>query len=179
MSRKNLTDPEEAVGIVLIVSTSLWLPVSRRRVFEFPMREDTRNDWDFLINGGPSRRLFVSPRLRIFGQQNSYSGDNDASFILQETWNDVTSSLLVYTTMRAPILEFAMSGGDSSFVALLPSGFTIFHDGKGGGGGIGDCEFQILVSTDPESTMTIDLVSALTILLSCTIKRIKDAFQIP
>ncbi|CAN1179870.1 Homeobox-leucine zipper protein PROTODERMAL FACTOR 2 [Linum perenne] len=44
MSRKNSTDPDEAVGIVLSTSTSLWLPVSRRRVFEFLMREDTRKD---------------------------------------------------------------------------------------------------------------------------------------
>ncbi|CAN1248805.1 Homeobox-leucine zipper protein ANTHOCYANINLESS 2, partial [Linum perenne] len=51
MSRKNLTNPEEAMGIVLSASTSLWLPVLRRRVFEFLMREDIRKDWDFLING--------------------------------------------------------------------------------------------------------------------------------
>ncbi|CAN1743756.1 Homeobox-leucine zipper protein HDG1 [Linum perenne] len=90
-----------------------------------------------------------------------------------------------------------MSGGDNSFVALMPSGFTIFPDGKGGGGrgdgaststdigGGGEegcittAEFQILASTDPDSMVTIDLVSTLTILLSCTIQRIKDAFQIP
>ncbi|CAN1753588.1 Homeobox-leucine zipper protein HDG7 [Linum perenne] len=44
MSRKNSTDPDEAMGIVLSTSTSLWLPVSRRRVFEFWMREDIRKD---------------------------------------------------------------------------------------------------------------------------------------
>ncbi|CAN1274240.1 Homeobox-leucine zipper protein HDG1 [Linum perenne] len=90
-----------------------------------------------------------------------------------------------------------MGRGDNSFAALFPSGFTIFPDGKGGGGrgdgaststgigggGEGGCimtaEFQILVSTDPESGVEIDSVCALTNLLSCTIQHIKDAFQIP
>ncbi|CAN1254271.1 Homeobox-leucine zipper protein HDG1 [Linum perenne] len=204
MSRKNSTDPEEAVGIVLSASTSLWLPVSRRRVFEFLMGEDTRKDWDFLINGGSLEEVVRIPKAQNFGNsvsilrvaQNSYSGYNGTSFILQETWNDATSSLLVYAAVDTPILDLAMSGGDNSFVTLMPSGFTIFPDGKGGGdrgdgaststgiggGGEGGCimtaEFQILASTDPNSMVTIDLVSTLTILLSCTIQRIKDAFQI-
>ncbi|CAN1178195.1 Homeobox-leucine zipper protein HDG1 [Linum perenne] len=205
MSRKNSTDPEEAVGIVLSASTSLWLPVSRRRVFEFLMREDTRKDWDFLINGGSLEEVVRIPKAQNLGNsvsilrvaQNSYSDYNGTSFILQETWNDATTSLLVYAAVDAPILDLAMSGGDNSFVALMPSGFTIFPGGKGGGGrgdgaststGIGGggeegcittAEFQILASTDPDSMVTIDLVSTLTILLSCTIQRIKDAFQIP
>ncbi|CAN1753584.1 Homeobox-leucine zipper protein ANTHOCYANINLESS 2 [Linum perenne] len=67
MSRKNSTDPEEAVGIVLSASTSLWLPVSRRRVFEFLMREDTRKDWDFLINGGSLEEIFRIPKAHTCG----------------------------------------------------------------------------------------------------------------
>ncbi|CAN1743751.1 Homeobox-leucine zipper protein ROC5 [Linum perenne] len=195
MSRKNSTDPEEAMGIVLSASTSLWLPVSRRRVFEFLTREDTRKDWDFLINGGSLEEVVRIPKAQNLGnsvsilRQNCYSDYNGTSFILQETWNDATTSLLVYAAVDAPILDLAMSGGDNSFVALMPSGFTIFPDGKGGGGrgdgGGGEegcittAEFQILASTDPDSMVTIDLVSTLTILLSCTIQRIKDAFQIP
>ncbi|CAN1743749.1 Homeobox-leucine zipper protein HDG1 [Linum perenne] len=201
MSRKNSTDPEEAMGIVLSASTSLWLPVSRRRVFEFLTREDTRKDWDFLINGGSLEEVVRIPKAQNLGNSVSIlrvaSDYNGTSFILQETWNDATTSLLVYAAVDAPILDLAMSGGDNSFVALMPSGFTIFPDGKGGGGrgdgaststdigGGGEegcittAEFQILASTDPDSMVTIDLVSTLTILLSCTIQRIKDAFQIP
>ncbi|CAN1743810.1 Homeobox-leucine zipper protein ROC5 [Linum perenne] len=178
MSRKNSTDPEEAVGIVLSASTSLWLPVSRRRVFEFLMGEDTRKDWDFLINGGSLEEVVRIPKAQNFGNSNSYSGYNGTSFILQETWNDATSSLLVYAAVDTPILDLAMSGGDNSFVTLMPSGFTIFPDGKGGGDRGDGAKFQILASTDPNSMVTIDLVSTLTILLSCTIQRIKDAFQI-
>ncbi|CAN1743750.1 Homeobox-leucine zipper protein ROC5 [Linum perenne] len=67
MSRKNSTDPEEAMGIVLSASTSLWLPVSRRRVFEFLTREDTRKDWDFLINGGSLEEVVRIPKAQNLG----------------------------------------------------------------------------------------------------------------
>ncbi|CAN1265919.1 Homeobox-leucine zipper protein HDG7 [Linum perenne] len=88
-----------------------------------------------------------------------------------------------------------MGGGDSSFAALFPLGFTIFPDGNGGrgdgaststgisGGGEGGCimtaELQILASTNPELMTTRDSVDIVTNLLSYTIQRIKDAFQIP
>ncbi|CAN1179863.1 Homeobox-leucine zipper protein HDG1 [Linum perenne] len=203
MSRKNSTDPEEAVGIVLSASTSLWLPVSRRRVFEFLMREDTRKDWDFLISGGSLEEVFRIPKAHTCGNfvsilrnaQNAYSDHNGISYILQETSNDATSSLLVYAVVDAPILELAMGGGNSSFAALFPLGFTIFPDGNGGrgdgaststgigGGGEGGCimtvELQILASTDPELMATRDSVDIVTNLLSYTIQHIKDAFQIP
>ncbi|CAN1849441.1 Homeobox-leucine zipper protein HDG1, partial [Linum perenne] len=194
MSRRNLIDPEEAMGIVLSASTSLWLPASRRRVFEFLMREDIRKDWDFLINGWSLKEIVCIPKAQTHGNSVSilrvagYNDDIGASFILQETWNDVTSSSLVYVAVDAPILELAIGRGDNSFAALFPSGFTIFPDGKGGGdrgngGGEGGCIMtavvQILPSTDPESGVEIDSVYALTNLLSYTIQRIKDAFQIP
>ncbi|CAN1776294.1 Homeobox-leucine zipper protein ROC5 [Linum perenne] len=67
MSRKNLTDPEEAMGIVLSASTSLWLPISRRRVFEFLMREDIRKDWDFLINGWSLDEIVRIPKAQTHG----------------------------------------------------------------------------------------------------------------
>ncbi|CAN1267339.1 Homeobox-leucine zipper protein HDG1 [Linum perenne] len=203
LSRKNSTDPNEAVGIVLSGSTSLWLPVSRRRVFEFLMREDIRKAWDLLNNGGPFEEVVRIPKAQTPGNSISilrvaktgYSDDIGESFILQETWNDATSSSLVYTTLDVPILDLAMSGGDCSFAALFPSGFIIFPDGKGGGGrgdgaststGIGGggeegcimtAEFQILASTNPESEVEIDSVLYLTNLLTCTTQRIKAAFQ--
>ncbi|CAN1805666.1 Homeobox-leucine zipper protein ROC5 [Linum perenne] len=182
LSRKNSTDQNEAVGIVLSGSTSLCLPFSRRRVFEFLMREDMRKAWDLLKNGGPLEEVVRIPKAQTPGNSVSilrvaktgYSDDIGTSFILQETWNDATSSSLVYTTVDAPIMDLAMSGGDSSFAALFPSGFIIFPDGKSGGGrgdgaststdigGGGEegcimtAEFQILASTNPESEQTIN-----------------------
>ncbi|CAN1177192.1 Homeobox-leucine zipper protein HDG7 [Linum perenne] len=67
-------------------------------------------------------------------RNNDGGDDNGDSLILQEMWNDATSSLLVYVTVDIPMMELAMSEGDSSFVALLPSGFTIFPNGYNGGG---------------------------------------------
>ncbi|CAN1758400.1 Homeobox-leucine zipper protein ROC5 [Linum perenne] len=177
LSRKNSTDPNEAVGIVLSGSTSLWLPVSRRRVFEFLMREDIRTAWDLLNNGGPLEEVVRIPKAQTPGNSVSILRDIGASFILQETWNDATCSSLVYTTVDVPILDLAMSGGDSSFAALFPSGFIIFPDGKSGGGRGDGAEFQILASTNPESEVEIDSVLYLTNLLTCTTQRINAAFQ--
>ncbi|CAN1265910.1 Homeobox-leucine zipper protein HDG1 [Linum perenne] len=201
MARRNSTDLGEPLGVTLSASTSVWLPVSRRRVFEFLMSERTRKDWDLQMNGETLHDVIRIPMAHARGnsvsvfRQNGYSDHNGTSYILQETWNDATSSLLVYAVVDAPILELAMGGGDSSFAALFPLGFTIFPDGNGGrgdgaststgisGGGEGGCimtaELQILASTNPELMTTRDSVDIVTNLLSYTIQRIKDAFQIP
>ncbi|CAN1332506.1 Homeobox-leucine zipper protein HDG7 [Linum perenne] len=88
------------------------------------------------------------------------------------------------------MMGLAMSGGDSSFVPILPSGFGIFpdgyngggDDGGNGGGGEGRCimtaGFQILVSTVPGLRVRRNSVSTVNNLLTCTIQRIKNTFQI-
>jgi len=89
-----------------------------------------------------------------------------------------------------------MSGGDSAYVALLPSGFAIVPDGndpsgygmsngtlqKGGasdgGGSLLTVGFQILVNSLPTAKLTMESVDTVNNLISCTIQKIKAALRV-
>lgn len=57
MTRKNVDDPGEPPGIVLSAATSVWMPVSRQRLFDFLRDERLRSEWDILSNGGPMQEM--------------------------------------------------------------------------------------------------------------------------
>ena len=48
--------------------------------------------------------------------------------ILQETCRDASGALIVYAPVDIPAMQQVISGGDSDYVALLPSGFCILPD---------------------------------------------------
>lgn len=57
MTRKSVDDPGEPPGIVLSAATSVWLPVSPTRLFDFLRDERLRSEWDILSNGGPMHEM--------------------------------------------------------------------------------------------------------------------------
>ena len=57
MTRKSVDDPGEPPGIVLSAATSVWLPVSPHRLFDFLRDERLRSEWDILSNGGPMQEM--------------------------------------------------------------------------------------------------------------------------
>lgn len=57
MTRESLDDPGEPPGIVLSAATSVWLPVSPQRLFDFLRDERLRSEWDILSNGGPMQEM--------------------------------------------------------------------------------------------------------------------------
>lgn len=57
MTRKSMDDPGEPPGIILSAATSVWIPVSQKRLFEFLRDERFRSDWDILSNGGPMQEM--------------------------------------------------------------------------------------------------------------------------
>ena len=57
MTRKSVDDPSEAPGIVLSAATSVWLPASPQRLFDFLRNERMRCEWDILSNGGPMQEM--------------------------------------------------------------------------------------------------------------------------
>lgn len=57
MSRKHVDGPGEAPGIVLSAATSVWMPVSRQRVFDFLREARLRGEWDVLSNGGSMQEM--------------------------------------------------------------------------------------------------------------------------
>lgn len=57
MTRKSVDDPGEPPGVVLSAATSVLLPVTPQRLFEFLRDERLRSEWDILSNGGPMQEM--------------------------------------------------------------------------------------------------------------------------
>ena len=109
--------------------------------------------------------------------------------ILQETCTDASGSLVVYAPVDIPAMHLVMNGGDSAYVALLPSGFAIAPDGSSGRsdhntvsqprvcGSLLTVAFQILVNSLPSAKLTVESVETVNNLISCTVQKIKAALQ--
>lgn len=120
--------------------------------------------------------------------------NQSSMLILQETCIDVAGSLVVYAPVDIPAMHVVMNGGDSAYVALLPSGFAIVPDGSAtrgvsetdnggvgnggsGGGSLLTVAFQILVNSLPTAKLTVESVETVNNLISCTVQKIKAALQ--
>lgn len=133
------------------------------------------------------RATFVIPSQAVNSNQSSM-------LILQETCIDAAGSLVVYAPVDIPAMHVVMNGGDSAYVALLPSGFSIVPDGPGSSGptsngptGGGPAQrvsgslltvaFQILVNSLPTAKLTVESVETVNNLISCTVQKIKGALN--
>ncbi|KAG7533904.1 START domain [Arabidopsis thaliana x Arabidopsis arenosa] len=197
LTRKSL----EPSGIVLSAATSLWLPVTQQRLFEFLCDGKCRNQWDILSNGASMENTLLVPKGQQEGSCVSLlraagNDQNESSMlILQETWNDASGALVVYAPVDIPSMNVVMSGGDSAYVALLPSGFSILPDGSSSSsdqfdtdGGLVNHEskgclltvgFQILVNSLPTAKLNVESVETVNNLIACTIHKIRAALRIP
>ncbi|KAI5347013.1 PREDICTED: homeobox-leucine zipper [Prunus dulcis] len=198
MARKSVDDPGEPAGIVLSGSTSVWLPVSRHRLFDFLRDEQLRDQWDVL-----SKTHKMQLMLRIAKSQgggncvsllraNVIDANENTMLMLQESWSDASGSLVVYAPVDPASMSAVMRGGDSAYVALLPSGFAILPGGPPGYGMVktegngcddGGCfltvGFQILGSNYPAAKLDVQSINTVNTLVSHTIEKIKSALQVP
>ncbi|XP_028239652.1 homeobox-leucine zipper protein ANTHOCYANINLESS 2-like isoform X1 [Glycine soja] len=204
MTRKSVDDPGEPPGIVLSAATSVWLPVSPHRLFDFLRDERLRSEWDILSNGGPMQEMAHIAKGQDHGnavsllRARAINSNQSSMLILQETCIDAAGSLVVYAPVDIPAMHVVMNGGDSAYVALLPSGFAIVPDGPGsrgppngptsttnGGdngvtrvsGSLLTVAFQILVNSLPTAKLTVESVETVNNLISCTVQKIKAALH--
>ncbi|GMI69649.1 ANTHOCYANINLESS 2, ARABIDOPSIS THALIANA HOMEODOMAIN PROTEIN [Hibiscus trionum] len=206
MTRKSVDDPGEPSGIVLSAATSVWLPVSPQRLFDFLRDERLRSEWDILSNDGPMQEMAHIAKGQDPGncvsllRASTMNPNQSSMLILQETCIDAAGSLVVYAPVDIPAMHVVMNGGDSAYVALLPSGFAIVPDGQGSrgtidnghvngngagnggssprvGGSLLTVAFQILVNSLPTAKLTVDSVETVNNLISCTVQKIKAALQ--
>lgn len=125
----------------------------------------------------------------FFSTLQAMNANQSSMLILQETCIDASGALVVYAPVDIPAMHVVMNGGDSSYVALLPSGFAVLPDG-GMDGGSGDGEqrpvgggslltvaFQILVNNLPTAKLTVESVETVNNLISCTVQKIRAALQ--
>ncbi|XP_019058514.1 PREDICTED: LOW QUALITY PROTEIN: homeobox-leucine zipper protein HDG1 [Tarenaya hassleriana] len=189
MTRKSVDDPGEPPGIVLSAATSVWLPeTAPRRLFDFLRDERLRSEWDILSNGGPMQEMAHIAK----GQDHSncvsllrvsaMNANESSMLILQETSIDPAGALVVYAPVDIPAMHVVMNGGDSAYVALLPSGFAILPDSGAGrtdgeGGSLLTVAFQILVNSLPTAKLTVESVDTVNNLISCTVQKIRAALS--
>ncbi|XP_002979015.2 homeobox-leucine zipper protein HDG2 [Selaginella moellendorffii] len=199
MTRKSVDNPGEPHGIVLSAATSLWLPVPPKRVFEFLRDERLRNEWDILSNGGMVQEMAHIAKGQDPGNSvsllrvNTLNSTHSNMLILQESCTDDSGSLVVYAPVDIPAMNLVMQGGDPAYVALLPSGFAILPDGQDHCGSLQHdslevdrprvpgslltVAFQILVSNVPSAKLSLESVTTVNNLISCTVQKIKAALQ--
>ncbi|CAL9102884.1 unnamed protein product [Musa acuminata var. zebrina] len=192
MTRQSVADPGEPPGVVLSAATSVWLPVSPQRLFDFLRNEQLRSQWDILSNGGPMQEMAHIAKGQNTGnavsllRASAMNANQSSMLILQETCTDASGSLVVYAPVDIPAIHLVMSGGDSAYVALLPSGFAVLPDGlpsgsvggaRKAGGSLLTVAFQILVNSQPTAKLTVESVETVNNLISCTVQKIKAALN--
>uniref|UniRef100_A0ACD5UTI4 Uncharacterized protein n=2 Tax=Avena sativa TaxID=4498 RepID=A0ACD5UTI4_AVESA len=192
MSRRSVDEPGVPPGVVLCAATSVWMLVTPKRLFDFLCNEEMRAEWDILSKGGPMQELTKIAKGQQDGnavsllKANATYLEESSILILQETIADASSSMVVYAPVDIPAMRELMGGrGDSTSVALLPSGFVVLPAGPDiSGDGHKTCgllltvAFQILVnSSQPTGKLTVESVRTVKTLISCTIDRIKAALH--
>ncbi|XP_055827868.1 homeobox-leucine zipper protein ROC5-like isoform X2 [Solanum dulcamara] len=200
--RKAIGEFGDPHGVVLSATRTLWLPVSHQRLFDFLRNEQTRSEWDVLSHGGSMHPLVHIAKGQDLGNSISLfrthvtgsDGNQNSMLTLQETYTDVSGSIIAYTSLDAGDMNVMMSGGDSSCVVFLPSGFVIFPDcyensnGVAAKNGVLENEgksngslltvgFQILVNSLPTGNLTMDSINTVNTLITRTVQDLKIAFQ--
>ncbi|KAG6582592.1 Homeobox-leucine zipper protein ROC5, partial [Cucurbita argyrosperma subsp. sororia] len=100
-------------------------------------------------------------------QLQSLNPNQSSMLILQETCSDASGSLVVYAPVDIPAMQVVMNGGDSAYVALLPSGFAVVPAAEDcGGGSLLTVAFQILVNSLPTDKLTVESVETVNNLIS-------------
>ncbi|KAJ3692719.1 hypothetical protein LUZ60_011814 [Juncus effusus] len=200
LSRQGTNEPDEAPGLVLSAATSVWFPVSPQRLFDYLRNERNRAEWDILSNG-PMQEITHIAKGQDNGNAVSVLRPNTdggrGMLVVQETCIDASGAMVVHTTIDIPTMHLVMNGGDSTYVAILPSGFIILPDGRcnsnsasngpsdikfennnnntNATGSLVTVAFQILVNTLPAGKLNHESVMTVRSLLTSTIDRIKSA----
>ncbi|KAJ1272467.1 hypothetical protein BS78_06G203700 [Paspalum vaginatum] len=190
MARKCVDEPGVPAGVVLSAATAVWLPVAPERIFDFLRNEGLRAEWDILSNGGPMQQMVRIAKGQLDGNSvtllraDTTNTHLNSILVLQETCTDRSGAMVVYAPVDFSAMQLVMGGGDSTSLALLPSGFAILPDGSSmsgvgqkTGGSLLTVAFMILVNSQPTAKLTVESVDTVYNLISCTIEKIKGALH--
>ncbi|KAF6148540.1 hypothetical protein GIB67_042499 [Kingdonia uniflora] len=124
--------PGQPNGMILCGVSTTWLPFSHDQVFELLRNERRRSQFDVLFNGTSSHEVAhiangSHPGNSISLLRIDLLGNTaqNVELMLQESSTDQSGSLVVYTTLDVDSVQLAMSGGDQSYIPLLPLGYVI------------------------------------------------------
>ncbi|RWW39815.1 hypothetical protein BHE74_00054816 [Ensete ventricosum] len=194
---QNVAEPGEPPGVVLSAATSVWLPIAPRCLFDFLGSKQLRSiiqDMAHIAKGkeiGNAVSLLRASVSIIYHLTHIYSLFGILSLVGHFMFGKIIESGTGYCSVRlvgpyrwsVPAMHLDMSGGDSTYVAFLPSGFAILPDGCGSaagvthkaGGSLLTVGFKILVNNQPTAKLTVESVETVSNLISCTVQKIKAA----
>ncbi|XP_019091098.1 PREDICTED: homeobox-leucine zipper protein HDG10-like, partial [Camelina sativa] len=178
----------QPTGLIVCASSSLYLPLTPLRVYDFLSNLEVRHQWDVLCHGNPATEAarFVTgsnQKNNVTFLKPSSGGENSELMILQDGFIDALGGMFVYAPVDLNTAYSAISGQvDPSTIPVLPSGFIISRDSRPSVGEL-DSErmtlltvaFQILVSGSSQSTNLNleDSATTVHILISSTVQRVK------
>ncbi|XP_020247870.1 homeobox-leucine zipper protein ROC3-like isoform X1 [Asparagus officinalis] len=191
-TQKNI-EPGQPTGVILTAVSTAWLPFSHQQVFDLLANEQRRSQLDVLSSGssyhevahianGSYQKNCVS-LLRINAPSNSSSVEP----LLQESsTHDSGGSIIVYAAIDVHGVQVAMSGEDTSFIPLLPTGFVLLpapsqispSDENVDGSVIGcllTVGVQVLASTVPSAKLDLSSASSISAHLRSALRQISAA----
>ncbi|KAL6554642.1 hypothetical protein OROHE_007381 [Orobanche hederae] len=189
MMRKSIGNSGEASGVILSATTTVWMPVPPEHLLDFLQNEKMRSHWDVLSQDGPMQQILRIPKGQDHLGNNicllrtsipSSDVNPNGMLILQETCTDASGSLIVHAAVETTLMSIVMNGGDSSSVAILPSGFAIVPDcfpDSSTRGSLLTLGFQILVNNTPAAQLTVESVDTVKSLIARTIQAIKAGLK--
>ncbi|XP_075502474.1 homeobox-leucine zipper protein HDG1-like isoform X5 [Primulina tabacum] len=190
--RKSYGDLGEPSGVILSATTTVWMPVSPIRLFDFLQDEKARVHWDVLSQDGPTQQILYIPKSQDPGNcisilRGNATTNRNGVLILQDTFFDSSGSLIVHAAVEISGMNMVVSGGDSSNLSFLPSGFAILPDcfpdsskptsANDGGGSFLTLGFQILVNNLPAAKLTMESIDTVKSLIARTLHGIKTGLH--
>ncbi|CAN4117784.1 unnamed protein product [Withania somnifera] len=129
----NLDAPGIPRGVAVMISTSLWLPISQHDVFKFLRAGENRWKWDLLSYGCMTRDAIHISSARdpansvslVIVEPPNGRTDKSEIFYLQESFTDSTGMYIIYAPLDASAVQYIMEGKDSDGVVMLASGFSV------------------------------------------------------
>ncbi|KAL3516131.1 hypothetical protein ACH5RR_023033 [Cinchona calisaya] len=197
MTKKSENDPGKPSGVVISATTSFWLPISHKLVFEFLCDESSRNKWDILFDCGDIQEIVhimngseVGNYVSVMRGENSRQGPMQ---ILQECGSHLTGSYIVYAPIDNVLTNSLLASGNPDHVELLPSGFTIYPSAPTDAsihsraitevarevGSLVTVAFQILVNPVTAANFSTTTVSIINDLMEYTSQKIRAALTTP
>ncbi|XP_052171542.1 homeobox-leucine zipper protein HDG5-like [Diospyros lotus] len=135
ITKRSITEPCQPIGLILIVTSTSWLPYSpflanllkdeHCRALQLDVLSNVTSLQEVVhIASGSHPRNCIS-LFRINVSMHTFLLSLFTKFILQESSISDTSCVMVFSTINIDSLQLAMSNQDQSCIPLLPLGFIM------------------------------------------------------
>ncbi|KAH7544331.1 hypothetical protein JRO89_XS15G0150300 [Xanthoceras sorbifolium] len=171
----------------IVLTTSLWLPVSPKRLFHFLRDVNSRKKWDIRLRGHVIRELAYikngeNPINRVSILQVNATPEVVEMLYLQDSFTDQTGSYVIYAPVDLSTMSRILNGGNPENVNILPCGFAILPDrpvfdghGEDVCGSLLTIAFHIIDKVSAEENMNPESLNTIYRIITETVALIRNA----